>query len=400
MLTIDQMRNRKAIEALRAGVPNGDAVSALGCDQPGIEKKFRERLKQVKVGVPSDAPQSLLIEGDFGTGKSHLLEYLQHVALAENFVCSKIVISKETPLHDPRKLFVAAVENAIVPNKRGDVLTLVASEINPKEPEYELVYKYVSRNRHFDQRFLATFKLFGSVNRTDEIMNRIFRFWAGDPLSVSELKRDLRNCNESRDYSFGKTTLKELAIQRFDFASQLICAAGYAGWALLIDEVELIGRYSRLQRAKSYSEITRWIDTGHKYIVPVLAITEDFKGAVLGDKGDRDGMMDALRDRWGIDAAFIRQVSRGIRIIDNEAVSLLPFNNLETLYEKVRLIYGIAYGFAPPEVTGTPNLSSTAIREYIKAWITEWDLKRLDSNYSVELTVDKLKSEYEEETEI
>src|SRR5262245_32285490 len=107
---------RRAIEALRAGVPNRDAVLALGCEQPVIEERFREQLQtareSVKAGVQTPG---LLIAGDFGTGKSHLLEYLQHIALEERFVCSKVVISKETPLYDPTKFYRSAIRSAVVP---------------------------------------------------------------------------------------------------------------------------------------------------------------------------------------------------------------------------------------------------------------------------------------------
>src|SRR5215211_2343349 len=97
---------RRAIEALRAGVPNRDAVLALGCEQPAIEERFREQLQAARERAQAGVQTSgLLIAGDFGTGKSHLLEYLQHVALAERFVCSKVVISKETPLYDPAKFY-------------------------------------------------------------------------------------------------------------------------------------------------------------------------------------------------------------------------------------------------------------------------------------------------------
>ena len=53
----------------------------------------------------------MLVAGDFGTGKSHLLGYLESQALAQNFVCSRVVVSKETPLFDMDKMYKAAVEN-------------------------------------------------------------------------------------------------------------------------------------------------------------------------------------------------------------------------------------------------------------------------------------------------
>jgi hypothetical protein len=90
---------RRAIEALRAGVPNHDAVTQLGTAHADIEERFREHLEAARAaGAEPRSPAGFLIAGNFGTGKSHLLEYLQQIALAERFVVSKVVISKETPL--------------------------------------------------------------------------------------------------------------------------------------------------------------------------------------------------------------------------------------------------------------------------------------------------------------
>jgi len=127
----DKVKQRRAIEALRSGVPNRDAVVALGCTQPQIEERFRQQLEYAKQSLTDGSKSGgILVEGDFGTGKSHLLEYLMHLALRENFVCSKIVISKETPFYDPVKMYRAAIETAIVPGKRGDALTKISTKID------------------------------------------------------------------------------------------------------------------------------------------------------------------------------------------------------------------------------------------------------------------------------
>ena len=94
----------------------------------------------------------------------------------------------------------------------------------------------------------------------------------------AELRRKLREAGEGATFALSKVTARDLALQRFRFAAQLIVAAGYSGWVLLFDEVELIGRYSLLQRAKSYGEIARWVEGFDDEPLPrigaVLAITE------------------------------------------------------------------------------------------------------------------------------
>jgi predicted ATPase len=110
---IDQMRARRAIEALRAGVPNRDAVGALPSSAPTIEDHFQRLLSAaIERGIEAPGPAGFLLAGNFGAGKSHLLESLQHRALEQKFVTSKVVVSKETPFYDPIKMFRAAINGA------------------------------------------------------------------------------------------------------------------------------------------------------------------------------------------------------------------------------------------------------------------------------------------------
>src|SRR5438128_9979636 len=105
---VDQLR---AVEALRAGVPNRDVVRQLPPVQADIEERFHTLLEAAEAGWEEEkqAP-GLLLEGDFGTGKSHWLEYFQHVALESNFVCSTVVVNKEPPLYDLPKVVRACNE--------------------------------------------------------------------------------------------------------------------------------------------------------------------------------------------------------------------------------------------------------------------------------------------------
>ena len=66
---------RRAIESLCSGVPNAHSVEALGIEEPEIMRAFEERLEALtrREGLIS----GFLVEGDFGTGKSHILRYLE-----------------------------------------------------------------------------------------------------------------------------------------------------------------------------------------------------------------------------------------------------------------------------------------------------------------------------------
>ena len=103
--TLDpRVARRRAIEALRSGVPSREAVAALGSAQSEIEDRFGAILASLRA-LPSGGhhPGGMLVGGSFGSGKSHLLEHLAHLAMNDGFVVSKVTISKETPLYDPAK---------------------------------------------------------------------------------------------------------------------------------------------------------------------------------------------------------------------------------------------------------------------------------------------------------
>ena len=87
--------------------------------------------------------------------------------------------------------------------------------------------------------------------------------------------------------------------QRIQFLTALLHAAGYAGWCLLFDEVELIGRYTPLRRALAYAWLATWLGPGGARawpgIVAAYAITDDFVTAVIDERDDRNRLPDRLK---------------------------------------------------------------------------------------------------------
>ncbi len=403
---------RRAIEALRAGVPNRDAVQALGCVQPEIEGQFRRVLDQAQVdGGQGAGPQGILLDAGFGSGKSHVLEYLEQVALEKNFVCSRLVLSKETPLYNLVKMFRAAIESIRIPGKRGGTLREVAEELNFRNLPYGEFYQGVhGAGSGLDSRLAASLFLYERMVNDRELSHRLVRFWSGDPITSAELKRFVRGCSATNPYTFSKISPTDLALQRCKFVSRLIQAAGYAGWILLIDEAEIIGRYSLKQRAKSYVELARWMGAlGEPHdsdvvlksgLAAVIALTDDFQGAILEGKGDRKNIPVKLRQSGSeSDRALADCAEAGMRLIENSRTSLAgPYPRMmEEIQEKVRVIHGAAYGWDPPKLVEVEQLGNLRMREYVKGWITEWDLKRLNPGQVVDLEIMPLRPSYRED---
>ncbi len=401
--------HQRTMEALRSGVPNRDVVKVLGSHQPDLEGKFRRLLQEMESQVPQGSPtKGLIIEGGFGSGKSHLLKALQHVAVEQQFVCSPIVISKETPLYNVATLFRSAITDALVPGKQGDALTEIAGELNFQSPQYAELYDWVHRaDSGCDARFAATLYLYERMINDPELSHRMIRYWAGDPISNGQLKKYLQGCAPEIPYVFEKISPQELAWQRFQFVSRLVMAAGYKGWILLIDEVEIIGRYSFKQRMKSYAEVARWLGAREDTVCPgitgIVALTDDFQSVVLEEKQDTHKIEQLAQSEDVSDPANHAHASlRGIRLIEEEGVELTrPYETMvDALYERLRGLHGSAYSWDPPQVSAVEKLSSTRMREYVRGWITEWDLRRLYPEAQLDIEILDVRQTYDEDQEL
>lgn len=406
--SVPDVEARRVIEGLRAGVPNRHVVMALGCLQPEVEGRFCRMLEAIQQNVTTGpCPRGLVLEGEYGSGKSHVLEYLQHLALDENFICSRIVISKETPFYHPARLFYSAIESAVAPDKYGEVFAEIAGACDVWTPGFKALVAWAnSPDNHVDARFAATLLLYERMSSDMELGHRMARFWAGDPIGVGDLKRSLQEAGFGGRYTFGRVSATELAVQRFQFATRFMQAAGYAGWILLIDEAELIGRYSVNQRAKSYAEIARFMNMESGQMLPglgtVIALTNDFREEVLEKKGDCVKMLEKLRAKQtDVDRVLAEKAEQGMRLFHSQRIPLEQPSR-EMIQEVHQVVCGFhqkghGWNMWGQALDGPANMvAGTSMRKYVKSWVTEWDFLRLYPSEECEIEVSSWKPSYDE----
>jgi len=410
--TVPDVEARRVIEGLRAGVPNRHVVNALGCLQPEVEGRFRRMLEATQQNITiGSCPRGMVLEGEFGSGKSHVLEYLQHLALDANFICSRIVISKETPLYHPVRLFYSAIESAVVPNKQGEVFAEIVGACDVWTPPYKNLVAWANNSEnHVDSRFAATLLLYERMSSDMELGHRMARFWTGDPIGVGDLKKSLQEAGFGGRYTFGRVSATELAVQRFQFAARLMQAAGYAGWILLIDEAELIGRYSVNQRAKSYAEVARLMNTDSGKMLPglgtVIALTNDFREEILEKKGDRVKMLEKLRSKQtDVDRILADKAEQGMRLLQSQRIPLgqPSFETIKEVHQIIRGLHLKGHGWHmwEQDSEGPAELvSGTSMRKYVKSWVTEWDFLRLYPGEECEIEVSSWKPSYDEPQDV
>lgn len=392
---------RTAIEALRAGVPNRAAVRLMGTAESGIEQAFDDLLGAV--WTEGAAPRGLGIAGGFGSGKSHMLTYLADVARTHNFVVSRVVVSKETPLADAGRVFEAAMRAAALPGRNDDALSGALAALRAAPERFDALEAAVrAPDSHLAPIFAAILFLLRRPTLPPETARRCERFLAGGRMAATVFRQALAGVGAPRMFDVKLPAVADLAAQRIRFAGLLFHAAGYAGWCLLLDEVELIGRYTPLQRGVAYAWLATWLGLEGAARFPgvatVYAITDDFVAAVIEHRQDTERLSERLllkgREQESLMAvAAIRHIEEVVRR------HRLPLPGLEELARdcrKLRDIYASAYDWAAPELAPGERTATRTMRQFIKAWITQWDMQRLGDTAGA-IFEETVRSNYDEE---
>ena len=403
-MNTEMVNRRRAIEALRAGVPNRDVVRMLPPEQRDLDERFQALLSGAEHGWDEQKQASgLLLEGDFGTGKSHWLEYFRHLALESHFVVSTVVLNKETPLHDLAKIFRACVESAVIPGKVGPALEEIAHIYTLKDAAFQELDEWAHATPGLDPRYAATLALFAR-DPAEFTRERIIAEWTGYPMRVSDLRAALREIGEFQRYPVGAPQ-RGAWLQRFAFLAHFFRAAGYTGWVILFDETEMISKYSVRQRGKAYAYLGQLLGLVKGDATPGLAtvftITKDYTGQVLyGRKNDLE--MIPARLQGTRDADLIAAAETGMKAIKSKGAELRPPTRaqIDAISRNVAALYGSAYDWPVPEIGPVREYAaSTGIRQYVRSWINAWDLCRL-YQVQADTVLETVESSYEEDTDL
>jgi hypothetical protein len=326
---------------------------------------------------------------------------MERLALNANFVCSTVVLNKEIPLHDANKLLRAAVENAVLPRRSGPALNEIAhSYRTDTAPGYTALFEWL-HDAQRDPRLAILLQLFERT-REEEVHERIVEEWTGYPMGVGEIRLALREAGIT-GFTVPKAR-RDNALEKLEFLARFFRSAGYAGWAVLLDETEMISKYSQRQRGRSYAHLAQLLGAG-KGGLPGLAcaatITKDYAGQVLyGRKNDMatvPAKMESSKDE-----ALAAAAVAGMRFIERGGTDLRPLakETVDQLFEQARELYSAAYEWpAPPLPNRREYSASTSMRQHLRWWINAWDLLRLYGHHG-EPIVESVAVSYEEDTDL
>lgn len=105
---IDQISARRMIEAFRLGIVPRRDIEDFTFGREDEISQCKKEMDRLKNGYGN----CLLIEGEYGSGKTHLLEYLYHIALRDGFLVSRVELDpREISLARPKMVYREIIHN-------------------------------------------------------------------------------------------------------------------------------------------------------------------------------------------------------------------------------------------------------------------------------------------------
>ncbi|HEC64996.1 MAG TPA: hypothetical protein ENI23_06875 [bacterium] len=247
----------RIISSLRQGVVPTEGVLRFSVGREAILSLIQQDLNFVRNGNS----QLRLVDGIYGSGKTHILKVLQEYAYSRHFATSFITLTaRECPMYD-----LSIVYEHIVKGIR-------VSKFRQSPALQHILEEWFLRIRSLglgkERRILRElgklsldFKI--ALTRYRDGANR--NDWEGVELVLRWLQGDIRTKRETRSLGIKNYASEETALEMLGNITRMLCFLGYNGLAILLDEAEAIPSLSRiLQRKQAYENLERLMNCSTK----------------------------------------------------------------------------------------------------------------------------------------
>ncbi len=336
---------RHIIEALRSGVPSRAVGQYFSEARPKIMKEISDRLDQV---CEQGKSNGMVICGKYGEGKTHLLNTVFNLAHSNNMVVSYLSLSKETPMDKLYLVYQKLIQNTYLPQREQPGFLSELDKISAKSPTANEMLLYAAKQLETDKLYY----LFRSYLNTEDADEK-FLLQAdleGDFVTNASLKKIYRRIfNQSVKYNVNFTKTKHCR-DYISFMSHLFTQMGYKGWAILMDETELMGRLGRKARLNAYRNMAGFLlpDRCPEMTFSIFALSASYVEDVIEGKHEYMNLEEVYPEE--------QEPARTVLDILTKAPQLLPLTREEIneVLCKIQDFHGKAYGW-------TPNLSAASL---------------------------------------
>ena len=223
----------QTLEALRLGV-----VPRQEPEQLTVARETELELIAQDLRETPEQGATRVFLGDYGTGKTHLLELLEHQALAQGFLVSRVVLDEEElPPSHPQRVYRALCRGLRYPDSDGQGLELLLDKVQPPTKFFQ------SGSPLYHHYFSPVLRYWKALDAEDPLREELQEWIEGQPSQSSqELEGRLRQKTRLRGHRL--FALKDYRPWAHIYGylvggvAWLAQKAGYKGLVVLFDEAE------------------------------------------------------------------------------------------------------------------------------------------------------------------
>ena len=329
------------IEALRSGVPSR-AVGAYFSDaRPGMLNRIRSRMEAVR---DSGKSVGMVFRGSYGEGKTHMLNTVFSMASEANMVVSYVSLGKETPMNMPHLLYARLIANTYLPGTEQPGFRRKLEEMAPGSGAAGELLAYAATGLETNKIYHVLRAMWETQD--EEEREQFLADLEGDFVSVAQVKRVFRRVT-GRPAQFNQNFTKTKHCgDYFAFMSTLFRKIGYAGWVILFDEAELIGRLGKKARAKSYAAMQRFLRPPAELeaVFSLFAFSTSFTDEVIDKKHEFENAEAVFAE----DPAALKAAKATLNdVIASPELALLSKQEILRVLESIQAFHGMAYDWKP-----------------------------------------------------
>ncbi|NMD01237.1 MAG: DUF2791 family P-loop domain-containing protein [Bacteroidales bacterium] len=239
-MNISKFYSEKTINSMRYGIVPVLNINYLTVGRDEIIEFYKRGFELASKGIG----KNLIIEGQFGMGKSHILNFSKYLAIKNNFVISSVTIDQTLLFNKMDKALNEILDSIELPDFPSiNGFERILQEILRTNKKQTLLNwcDFGYSTSHIEKKLKIGIKAYHNIinnSKSKDAADEVIRWILCEKIDVKRIKDILRwNMPEARNISSLKFVQDEI-IDLIKAITQMFKSIGYNGWLILIDECE------------------------------------------------------------------------------------------------------------------------------------------------------------------
>lgn len=326
---------RAVVRRLRVGVVPGWAIQHLTVGYGKLKSDLLSRFDAVAVRSPVPP---LFVKGEWGSGKTHFLEYARGIAVARGLAVARVTLNGwSAALNHPQRLLPIIASDFTRGTHRGIRAVVSALMMSPDSGEELLTFAEREDAGDLSSSLRVLANRYSKADTLDLGSDPSWRLFYGSDLSWA-------------DYPYKRRQ----GLERIASITRMFRSLAQPGVVLLFDETETIDQLWNIRsRMGAYAVLNELAAMPGAFCV--FGVTERFQAAIEADLA-RGVLEDETVSREA--KAFLRSWHRGeMEII---VPPIVNSNSAINLANRIQDVYLQAY----PNISGANRIASSCVEEW------------------------------------